>query len=80
MAFPVHLPPDVYLNPPQRAEWYQNVTSMIENRYYFKRVYLGCVRANDFLVSLPQFDGTNLGVTGGSQEGAFHVTAALDPE
>lgn len=50
------------------------------DRYYYKRVYMGCVRANDFLTDLPQFDGTNLGVTGGSQGGALSiVTAALDP-
>lgn len=50
------------------------------DQYYYKRVYLGCVRANDFLFSLPQFDGTNLAVTGGSQGGALSiVTAALDP-
>lgn len=50
------------------------------DRYYYKRVYMGCVRANDFLTSLPQFDGVNLGVTGGSQGGALSiVTAALDP-
>jgi cephalosporin-C deacetylase-like acetyl esterase len=49
------------------------------DRYYYKRVYMGCVRANDFLTSLPQFDGTNLGVTGGSQGGALSIiTAALD--
>lgn len=50
------------------------------DRYYYRRVYLGCVRANDFLVSLPKFDGTNLVVTGGSQGGALSiVTAGLDP-
>ena len=49
------------------------------DRYYYKRVYMGCVRANDFLTSLPQFDGSNLGVTGGSQGGALSIiTAALD--
>lgn len=51
-----------------------------KDRYYYKRVYLGCVRANDFIFSLPQFDGSNLAVTGGSQGGALSiVTAALDP-
>lgn len=51
-----------------------------KDQYYYKRVYLGCVRANDFLVSLPEFDGKNLGVMGGSQGGALSiVTAALDP-
>lgn len=48
--------------------------------YYYRRVYLGCVRANDFLVSVPQYDGENLGVIGGSQGGQLSlVTAALDP-
>jgi cephalosporin-C deacetylase len=51
-----------------------------KDRYYYRRVYLGCVRANDFLVSRPRYDGKNLGVTGGSQGGALSlVTAGLDP-
>jgi cephalosporin-C deacetylase len=50
-----------------------------KDRYYYKRVYMGCIRANDFLCSLPQFDGVHLGVLGGSQGGALAiVTAALD--
>jgi cephalosporin-C deacetylase len=60
----------------------QYFTYNLDNRdlYYYKRVYLGCVRANDFLVQMPQFDGSNLAVTGGSQGGALSiVTAALDP-
>lgn len=54
----------------------------LDNRdtYYYRRVYLSCVRANDYLVSLPEFDGENLLVTGGSQGGQLSiVTAALDP-
>ena len=48
-------------------------------RYYYRRVYVGTLRANDFLTSLPQWDGRNLGVAGGSQGGALTiVTAALD--
>jgi cephalosporin-C deacetylase-like acetyl esterase len=48
-------------------------------RYYYRRVYVGTVRANDFLTSLPQWDGRNLGVSGGSQGGALAiVTAGLD--
>ena len=58
---------------------YYNYNLDNRDRYYYKRVYVGCVRANDFLVSLPQYDGTNLAVTGGSQGGALSiVTAALD--
>ncbi|MCE7064831.1 acetylxylan esterase [Dyadobacter sp. CY326] len=50
------------------------------DKFYYKKVYLGCVRANDFLTSLPQYDGTNLAVTGGSQGGALSIiTAGLDP-
>ena len=47
--------------------------------YYFKRVFMGCIRSVDFLCSLPQFDGKNLAVAGGSQGGALTIaTAALD--
>jgi cephalosporin-C deacetylase-like acetyl esterase len=50
------------------------------DRYYYRRVYLGCVRANDYLTSHPNWDGVNLAVTGGSQGGALSiVTAGLDP-
>jgi cephalosporin-C deacetylase-like acetyl esterase len=58
---------------------YWNYNLDDKDRYYYKRVYLGCVRANDFLCSLPQYDGKNLGVMGGSQGGALSIiTAALD--
>ena len=50
-----------------------------KDRYYYKRVYLGCVRSVDFIFSLPEFDGSNIVVLGGSQGGALAiVTAALD--
>ncbi|MCW5962825.1 MAG: acetylxylan esterase [Bryobacterales bacterium] len=50
------------------------------DRYYYRRVYLGCVRANDFLTTHPKWDGANLAVTGGSQGGALAIiTASLDP-
>lgn len=59
---------------------YQTFGMESRDRYYYKRVYLGCVRANDFLVSRPNWDGQTLAVTGGSQGGALSiVTAALDP-
>ena len=32
-----------------------------KDRYYYKRVYPGCVRAVDFIFSLPEFDGSNMG-------------------
>src|SRR5690606_5909449 len=50
-----------------------------KDRYYYKRVYLGMVKAVDMIFSLPQFDGTRIGVMGGSQGGALSiVTAGLD--
>lgn len=58
---------------------YPNYNLDDKNRFFYKRVYIGCVRANDFLTSLPQYDGANLAVTGGSQGGALSIiTAALD--
>jgi cephalosporin-C deacetylase-like acetyl esterase len=58
---------------------YQNFGLDSRDRYYYRRVYTGTLRANDFITSLPQWDGRNLGVTGGSQGGALAiVTAGLD--
>jgi cephalosporin-C deacetylase-like acetyl esterase len=40
---------------------------------------MGCIRAIDYIFTLPQFDGENIAVSGGSQGGALSiVTAALD--
>lgn len=47
--------------------------------YYMKRVYLACVRSLDLLTSLPEWDGKNVIVQGGSQGGALAlITAGLD--
>ena len=50
----------------------------IDNRdhYYMRHVYLGLVRAIDFLTSLPEWDGKNVAVQGGSQGGALSIVAA----
>ncbi len=47
-----------------------------KNNYYMKRVYLSLVRAIDLLTSLPEWDGKNVIVQGGSQGGALSVIAA----
>ena len=50
-----------------------------KDTYYYKDVYVGCARAIDFLCSLPEWDGRNVIVTGGSQGGALTIiTAALN--
>jgi cephalosporin-C deacetylase-like acetyl esterase len=65
---PVTMDPSVYTSLGQGAlSNYWNYNMDNKDRFYYKRVYLGCVRANDFIDSLPQYDKTNLGVTGGSQ-------------
>ncbi|WP_320054336.1 acetylxylan esterase [uncultured Acetobacteroides sp.] len=53
----------------------------LENRnsYYMKKVYLSCIRAIDYLTSLPEWDGKNVIAQGGSQGGALALVAtALD--
>ena len=62
---------------------YENgyLTNGLDNRdnYYMKHVYVACVRAIDYLTSLPDWDGKNVFVQGGSQGGALSlVTAGLD--
>lgn len=79
-GIPVNMDPSVYASLAGGAlQNYHNLNLDDRDRYYYKRVYLGCVRAVDFLVTLPQYDGQNIAVTGGSQGGALSiVTAALD--
>ncbi len=80
-GIPVNMDPVVYQNlgaGPLAGYWAYNLDD--KDKFYYKRVFLGCVRANDFIFSLAQFDGRNLAVTGGSQGGALAiVTAGLDP-
>lgn len=80
-GIPIDMSPEVYNNLISGAlSGYWNFNVQDKDIYYYKRVYLGCVRAVDFLVSLPQYDGQNLAVSGGSQGGALAITtAALDP-
>lgn len=78
---PVNLAPGVYTDLGAGAlagYWAFNLDD--RERYYYRRVILGAVRAGDFLHALPQFDGQNYAVYGGSQGGALAIiTAALDP-
>lgn len=51
------------------------------HRYYFRNVYLRNLRALEFVRTLPEWDGRNLTVAGGSQGGAQALAAAaLDPQ
>ena len=79
-GIPVTMPAEVYNNLRVGAlNGYERVNMNDRNTHYYKRVYLGCVRAVDFIYTLPQFDGNTIGVTGGSQGGALSIiTAGLD--
>ncbi len=80
-GLPVNLPKEVYDRLYAGAllgYWMFNLDN--KDAYYFRRVHLGCVRANDFLASRPGWDGRNLIAAGASQGGQLAIaTAALDP-
>lgn len=79
-GIPVNLDASIYSALSAGAlENYPRMNLDDKDNYYFKRVYLGCVRALDFIESLAEFDGNTIAVTGGSQGGALSViTAGLD--
>lgn len=79
-GIPVNLEGSVYWNLYEGAlKQYYNINLDSRENYYYKRVYLGCVRAIDFINTLSQFDGKDIIAYGGSQGGALSiVTAALD--
>jgi cephalosporin-C deacetylase-like acetyl esterase len=76
-GIPVNLDPVVYTDlMAGPLEGYMNSNLDDKDYYYFKRVYLGCVRSLDFIESLDCFDGKTIGVTGGSQGGALSIIIA----
>lgn len=79
-GIPVNLDPQVYSNLMAAAlSSYWETRMNNRDAFYYKRVYLGCIRAVDFIFSMPEFNGTDIAVTGGSQGGALAiVTAGLD--
>ncbi len=80
------------LNPEMTEEQFREISTAfsgengylengLDNRdnYYMKHVYVACLRAIDYLCSLPEWDGRNVFVQGGSQGGALSlITAGLD--
>jgi cephalosporin-C deacetylase len=79
-GIPVNLDPQVYMDLSGGAlAGYNSIRMNDRNTHYYKRVYVGCVRAVDFIFTLPEFNGKDVAVTGGSQGGALTiVTAGLD--
>lgn len=79
-GIPVNLPVGVYEDLRTGALKSYNTYNLDDkDNFFYKRVYLGCLRAVDYLTSMPAYDGKNLAVNGGSQGGALAiVTASLD--
>ena len=77
-GIPMNAPDSVLAAARKRIGDYAYTNIERRDDYYYRRVYAGCVRAVDFLLTHPAFDGEHAGVTGGSQGGALSiVTAAL---
>ena len=79
-GIPVNLDPQVYTDLSNGAlSNYYTIRMNDRDAFYFKRVYLGCIKAVDFIFTLPEFNGKNIAVTGQSQGGMLSiVTAGLD--
>ena len=90
----IRLEMDIHgLNPEMTAEQFKEISSAFDHEngylcnglddkdnYYMKHVYVACIRALDYLCSLPEWDCQNVFVQGGSQGGALSlITAGLDP-
>ena len=79
-GIPVILDEQVYDNLRKTAlSDYSHANWDDRDKVYYKKVYLGCVKAIDYIFSLDKFDGESLIVEGGRQGGALAiVTTALD--
>ncbi len=79
-GIPVNLPGNIYTElsaGPLNSYWQIRLDD--KDNYIYKRVILGCLRAVDFIYTLPEFDGTTIAVRGQSQGGALTIiTTALD--
>ena len=81
-GIPVNLPKEMYKNLSRGAlANYNRFNIQDRDLYYYKRVYIGCARAVDFLAELDCVDAERIGVCGHSQGGALSfVTTYLNPK
>jgi len=79
-GIPVNLPPELYEQLNTGAlESYNRYHLDNRDAYYYRRVYLGALRALDYLALHPKWNGKQLVVQGGSQGGQLAIVAsALD--
>lgn len=80
-GIPVDLPDEVYEELRYGAlESYNRFNLDNRDAYYYRRVYLGALRALDYLAQHPKWDRKHLISQGGSQGGQLAIMAsALDP-
>lgn len=81
LAIEIHgLDPDMgaaeFLRKHDELEPYPTFGMEKPDTYYYKDVFAGCVRCLDYLCERPEWDGVNVGVTGGSQGGALSLVCA----
>lgn len=78
---PVNQPREIYdqlLSGALNGYWFFNLDD--REAYYYRRVILGALRANDFLATRAAWNGRDLLVAGASQGGMLSIAAAaLDP-
>ena len=79
---PIDESPEFYKNQKEGAlKNYVYLGSEDRETSYFLRMFLGCVRAAEYLATRPEWDGETLIVTGASQGGLQALaTAALSPK
>jgi cephalosporin-C deacetylase-like acetyl esterase len=79
-GIPIDMEGSVYSNLKHGAlKNYNRINIQDRDKYYYKRVYVGCARAVDVLAGLDYVDADRIAVCGGSQGGAFTLVAcALD--
>ena len=79
-GIPVTMSNDYYDKLAQGAlNGYWNFNLANRDEFYYKRVFIGALRAVDYICSLDEFNHKQLGVTGSSQGGALSIaTGALD--
>lgn len=80
-GIPLNMPKDVYDQLGKGALNDYNRFQLDDRfNYYYRRVYLGVLRAADYLTAHPKWDGKNFVVSGSSQGGQLSIMAAgLNP-
>ncbi|TBL81787.1 acetylxylan esterase [Paenibacillus thalictri] len=71
-----NLTPDLAVYPQGSAAGWLTLGITDPDRYYYKQVYLDCIRAIDFICGRPEVDAARIAVYGASQGGALTLAVA----